>query len=150
MSPFQFPKCIGLPSFFCLCLTSELCPAGTVNDWTRNSQTPREGDFESDRDSNGFPWSLHDSSSGGDSVYRLSAITCLSFRSISFTIISTSPMLVQKMSTPRHGNVDSARISTSTRLPDACNTRPATDLNLQYKKVSVSYTHLTLPTIYSV
>ena len=32
------------------------------------------------------------------------------------------------MPTPRHGNLDSSRISTSTRLPVACITRPPTDL----------------------
>ena len=34
--------------FFGLCLASELCSTCTVTDWTRNSQTPREGDFGSD------------------------------------------------------------------------------------------------------
>ena len=41
--------------FFGLCLTSELCSTGIVTDWTRNSQTPREGDFESDQDLNSDP-----------------------------------------------------------------------------------------------
>ena len=56
--------------FFGLCLTSKLCSTGIVTDWTRNSQTPREGDFGSDRDLNSLP-PPHDSSTGGDSVFRL-------------------------------------------------------------------------------
>ena len=39
---------LGAYFFFGLCLTSELCSTGTVADWTRNSQTPREVDFGSD------------------------------------------------------------------------------------------------------
>ena len=41
-----------LSGFFTLCLTSELCLTGAVTDLTRNSQTPREGDFGSVRDLN--------------------------------------------------------------------------------------------------
>ena len=102
--------------FFGPRLTSELCPTGIVTDWTRNSQTPWEGDFVSGRDLNCWP-PLHDSSSGGDSVNRLSAIPSVSFRSNSFTICRPSPMLVQKMSILGHGDLDSSGISTSTRLP---------------------------------
>ena len=98
--------------FFGLCLTSELCPTGIVTDWTRSSQTPREGDFGSDQDLNRWP-------PPHDSVFRLSAIPSVSFRSNSFTICRPSPMLVQKMSIPGHGDSDSLGISTSTRLPDA-------------------------------
>ena len=86
----------------------------------------------------------HDSSSGRDSVYHLSVSPSVSFRSgvrgkmsavpfcgiIDDVLIVTShhekdqvcrpsPMLVQKMSTPEHGDSDSSRISTSTSLPDA-------------------------------
>ena len=39
---------ISVCIFFGLCLTSELCSTCTMTDWTRNSQTPREGDFGSD------------------------------------------------------------------------------------------------------
>ena len=35
-------------AFFGLCLISELCLTSIVTDWTRNSQTQREGDFGSD------------------------------------------------------------------------------------------------------
>ena len=91
--------CPGYLYIFGLCLTSELCSTGTVTDWTRNSQTPRELDFGSDRDMNHWP-PPHDSSSGGDSIYRLSAIPSVSFRSNSFTIRRSSPMLEQKMSIP--------------------------------------------------
>ena len=66
----------------------------------------------------------HDSFSGGDSVYLLSAIPSVSFRSNSFPICCFSSMMVQKMSIPGHGDSDSSGISTSTRLPDACITRP--------------------------
>ena len=61
----------------------------------------------------------HVSSSGGDSVYCLSAIPSVSFRSNSFPIRRPIPMLVQKMSKPGHGDSDSSGISTSTSLPDA-------------------------------
>ena len=64
----------------------------------------------------------------GHSVYRVSAIPSVSFRSTSFTICRHGPMLVWKMTTPGHGDSDCFRISTSTRLPDACITRPSTDL----------------------
>ena len=43
----------------------------------------------------------------------------VSFRSNSFTICRPSPMLVQKMSIPDYGDLDSLGISTSTRLPDS-------------------------------
>ena len=43
---------------------------------------------------------------------------------ISFTVISASPMPVCQMPTPRHGNIDSSTMSTSTRLLDP----PGTDL----------------------
>ena len=82
-----------------------------------------KADFGSGRDLNHWP-PLHDSSSGGDSVYHLSAIPRVSFRSNYFTICRPSPTLVQKMSIPGHGDSDSSGISTSTRLPDACITRP--------------------------
>ena len=38
--------------FWGLCLTSELCLTSAETDWTINSQTPREGDFGSEQDSN--------------------------------------------------------------------------------------------------
>ena len=63
------------------------------------------------------------SSSGGDSVYRLSAIPCVSFRSISFTIISTSG----KCQHPDMATFTVRNIH-FTRLPDVCITRPVTDL----------------------
>ena len=78
----------------------------------------KRGDFGSDQDLDHWP-PPHDSSSGGDSVYRLSAIPSVSFKSNSFTICRPSPMLVQKMSEPGHGDSDSSGISTSTSLPDA-------------------------------
>ena len=87
----------------------------------------REGDFGSNQDLDHWP-PPHDSSSGGDSVYRFSAIPCVSFRSNSFTIRRPSPMLVQKKSIPGHGDSDSLGISTSTRLPDAALQDPAMDL----------------------
>ena len=77
-----------------------------------------KGDFGSGRDLNHWP-PPHDSSSGGDSVNHLSVIPSVSFRSNSFTICCPSPMLVQKMSKPGHGDSDSSGISTSTSLPDA-------------------------------
>ena len=46
--------------------------------------------------------------SGGDSVYRLSAIPSVSFRSNSFNICRPSPMLVQKMSIPGYSVSDSS------------------------------------------
>ena len=87
----------------------------------------RKGDFGSDRDLNHWP-PPHDSPSGGDSVYRLSAIPIVSFRSNSFTICRPSPMLVQKMSITGHGDSDSSGISSSTRLPDVALQDPAMDL----------------------
>ena len=59
--------------------------------------------FGSDWDSNRWPPS-HDFSSGGDSVYHLSVSASLSFRSNSFTICCSSPMLVHQMLTPEHGD----------------------------------------------
>ena len=41
-----------IESFIGACLTYKLCLMGAVTHWTRNSQTPREGDFESGEDSN--------------------------------------------------------------------------------------------------
>ena len=93
----------------------------------------REGDFGSDRDLNRLP-PPHDSSSGGDSVCCLSAIPRVSFRSNSFTIHRPSPILVQKMSIPGHGDSNSSGISTSTRLPDACITRPCHGSRLVYNE----------------
>ena len=92
-----------------------------------NKQPTRlgNGDFGSGRDLNHWP-PPHDSSSGGDSVYRLSAIPSVSFRSNSFTICRPCPMLVQKMSKPGHGDSDGSGISTSTSLPDTGITRHAT------------------------
>ena len=62
---------------------------------------------------------LHDSISGGDQVYQLSAIPSVRFRSNSFAVHRPSPMLVWKMPTPGHGDSDSSRIATSTSPPDA-------------------------------
>ena len=58
------------------------------------------------------------------SLSRLGHSQCVSFRSNSFVICRPSPMLVQKMSIPGYGDSDSLGISTSTRLPGACITRP--------------------------
>ena len=80
---------------FSLCLMSELCPTSIVTDWTRNSQTPREGDFGSEQDLSHWP-PPHDFSSGGDSVYRLSAIPSVSFRYNFFTICRPVPCWYRK------------------------------------------------------
>ena len=81
--------------FFGLCLTSELCSTGTVTDLTGNSQTLREHDFEPNRDLNRCP-PPHDSSSGGDSVYRLSAIPSVSFGLIPSLSAASVPYLYRK------------------------------------------------------
>ena len=108
-------------------------------DWlNKKCHTPREGDFGSD-------W---DSSSGGDSVFLISAIASVSFRYNDFTIRCPSPIPVWKMPAPGHGESDSSRISTSTRLTDACITRPAKDLIYQFPiqkltRLQVAWLHQT-------
>ena len=118
------PHCSCFFYFFGLCLTSELCPPGTVTDWP---DSKRGWLWVRDRGLNHWP-PPHDSSSGEDSVYCLSAIPGVSFKSNSFTIRRPSPMLVWKMPTPGHGDSDSSIISTSTRLSYTSITRPGTDL----------------------
>ena len=76
--------------FFGLCLTSELWLAGAVTDLNNKQPDQIVGDFGSDRDLNRWP-PPHDSSSGGDLVYCLSAIPSVSFRSNSFTIRAPVP-----------------------------------------------------------
>ena len=73
----------------------------TVTDWTRNSQTLRQCDFGSERDSNCWP-PRHDSSSGGYLVYSRSDNPSVSFTYNSFTIIGHSPMLVLQVPIPGH------------------------------------------------
>ena len=79
--------------FYTICLT------GAVIDWTWNNQTPREGDFGSDRDSN--RWSLpHQSDTRFiDSL----ASQLIPVTANTFTIRHRSHMLVWQMPTPGHG-----------------------------------------------
>ena len=99
------------PVFWSLFNVRAMPITGAVTDWIRNSQTPREGDF--------CVWQRfepppHDSTSGGDSVFLLSVILSVSFRSNSFAILSPIPMLVWQLPTPGHGDSESSRIFTST------------------------------------
>ena len=96
---------------------------GAVTDWTRNIQTPREGDFGSDWDSNSWPPPMIPHQFIVSQPFPLSISGLIPLPSA-----RPSPMLVWEMPTPGHEDPYSSRLSTSTRLPDACVTRPATDL----------------------
>ena len=97
--------------------------------WCWHRQTLRDSDFGSYQDSNHRPpppLIPHQM----ETQFIASPLFHVSVSDIIPSPSAARPILVWKMPTLGHGDSDSSRISTSTRLPDASITRPNTALTV--------------------